>query len=48
MFDLVYAYTQPSALTPSAEGDTLLLATYAENTPASGATSFFRGQLRDA
>ena len=48
MSDLVYAYAQPSALTRSAEGDSLLLAAYTENTPAGGATSFFRGQLHDA
>jgi hypothetical protein len=48
MSDLVYAYAQPSALTHSPEGEALLLAAYAENAPAGGAASFFRGQLRDA
>jgi len=48
MSDLTYAYAQPSALTRRPEGDTLLLAAYAENAPAGGAASFFSGQLRDS
>ncbi|MCR5890007.1 SWIM zinc finger domain-containing protein [Hymenobacter sp. J193] len=47
MTDFAYAYAQASSLTRQAEGDTLLLAAYAENAPASGAACFFRGQLRD-
>jgi len=48
MSDLTYAYAQPSTLTRRPEGDTLLLAAYAENAPAGGAASFFSGQLRDS
>jgi hypothetical protein len=48
MSDLTYAYAQPSALSHRPEGDTLLLAAYAENAPTSGAACFFQGQLRDS
>jgi hypothetical protein len=48
MSDLTYAYAPSSALTRQPEGNTLLLAAYAENAPASGAASFFQGQLRDS
>lgn len=48
MSDFIYAYAQPSALTRPSEGDTLLLAAYAEHTLASGAACCFQGQLRDS
>jgi len=48
MSDLTYAYAQPSTLSHRPEGDTLLLAAYAENAPTSGAACFFQGQLRDS
>lgn len=48
MNDFAYAYDQASTLVRQAEGDTLLLAAYAENAPTTGAACFFRGQLRDS
>jgi hypothetical protein len=48
MSDFSYAYAQPSTLAHRPEGDTLLLAAYAENNATSGAACFFQGQLRDS
>ncbi len=48
MSDLTYAYAQPSALVATSTGNSLQLAAYAEDAPASGAACFFQGQLRDA
>ncbi|MDO7875501.1 SWIM zinc finger family protein [Hymenobacter sp. ASUV-10] len=48
MADFAYAYVQASSLTPSATGNVLSLAAYAEDAPARGAACFFRGGLRNS
>ncbi|QKG56392.1 SWIM zinc finger family protein [Hymenobacter sp. BRD128] len=48
MSDLTYAYAAPSALLVTANGNSLQLAAYAEESPAGGAACFFQGHLRDS
>lgn len=48
MSDFVHAYAQPSTLAPTAEGNTLALAAYAEDALGAGAACFFQGRRRDS
>ena len=46
--DFACTYAQPSTLAASAEGNTLALAAYAEDSPDAGAACFFQGRRRDS